>query len=834
MLIEITPQVNTHPSDSSESPSPLVIHRLKPVKRFTPTERAERLEELLSYIKSGFSVVVLRPGTKLPKIKGWCTDRIIDTETKLRRAFAKFYRCNWGIVTGPTLATGEGLLAYDIDVDEEKGKDGFISHRLIEKEYGEFPVTPCQRTPRGGRTYLFKTPPGVRCKGSQSEIAADIDIRAWHNQFAAAPSTNKAGKTYAWIHHPATTPLAEAPEWLLDLVKYPDTPVAVPLSPEELEEQRQTVREMFKYRPDLQNRYEKYAQAAFERVCEELAAAPLGTGHMAGLKASSAMGSIMAGCGFPPEYEVIATLQAIMDSRPGATEIGPLASKTIQDGIAYGKHRPRTPKDNDDALTESIKSGFRPYSSILEDESAEMDPEVEAVLAADHEHKLRDPEGYAKWEEEETERQREADQWDLLGNPYSETLAYSSYSFVQSPDAYIGTEAGVDLAEEEYQREEDRKQKLPEPPPGICRCKECFDTADRCEACREALSNRPNMCALHETEGHGRCYRGKTPLLISKKFVKAVAMTLPCGCAGCPDCGPGLEEDHRLHFVTMVSEMEKGNNILCLPDQSIHSTKTTPVEIQGRIAVSTVPSIYRQGFAEKLRRLMRQGKLWYFDGYAGHDQNTFFILMAPGFDPMKLKYKPKRKVGYSAFEFNQELIDYGEFFARVTRLAHEHGQSIRLAKSSFEMCDKPLGARNSHNRWNWCSDLRPAPRSEPSGRWRFFSLQMVADEMVSGFAENNGIFINGVDRKRFDRGHLKGRVPYIVKVLSFTPTDASGGPIRDTKWEEAPACCIEQLYRFLNALARKDVEIEPSMPSERSIVAPSEKGGLCYYNQSLF
>jgi hypothetical protein len=79
-------------------------------------------------------------------------------------------------------------------------------------------VTPRQTTPGGGEHHLFRWP-GFAVKNSAGTIAPGIDIRGSNGYVAVAPSTLDNGRGYRWTADPLTTPLAEAPDWLLEMCR---------------------------------------------------------------------------------------------------------------------------------------------------------------------------------------------------------------------------------------------------------------------------------------------------------------------------------------------------------------------------------------------------------------------------------------------------------------------------------------------------------------------------------------------------------------------------------------------------------------------------------------
>jgi len=118
---------------------------------------------------------------------------------------------NVGIATG----TVSKIIVIDIDV-----KTGGLETLAFWKQaHGELPKTPTVRTPTGGLHIYFKYPEGKEV-GSRTGVAPGVDSRGNGGQIVAPPSIHMIGGKYEWIE-PLTTPLAEIPEWLLDIILRP-------------------------------------------------------------------------------------------------------------------------------------------------------------------------------------------------------------------------------------------------------------------------------------------------------------------------------------------------------------------------------------------------------------------------------------------------------------------------------------------------------------------------------------------------------------------------------------------------------------------------------------
>lgn len=161
------------------------------------------------YLRRGWSVIPLLPGSKVPAIR-WeeYQQRCADAEA-LARWMRRWPLLNIGIVTGSV----SGLAV--LDLDREHG--GFDSLTELERLYGALPATVEAETGGGGRHLYFACPhPAPRNKAG---LAPGIDLRGEGGMVVAPPSLHPSGRRYRWRqgHQPAKLPLAVLPRWLLGL-----------------------------------------------------------------------------------------------------------------------------------------------------------------------------------------------------------------------------------------------------------------------------------------------------------------------------------------------------------------------------------------------------------------------------------------------------------------------------------------------------------------------------------------------------------------------------------------------------------------------------------------
>lgn len=178
------------------------------------------LAAALRYAELGYRVFPCVPGTKLPITKHGFHDAVTNA-AQIERWWAEHPTANIGIATA-------GILVIDID-----GKDnpwpGDPDHAADLAGAGAVALTP-----RGGRHYLFRRPPGKEWKCSASKLAPGVDVRTDGGYIVATPSVIEEG-SYRWgegldLDEPADR-LPDPPHWLvlaLDQVATGSTPQELP------------------------------------------------------------------------------------------------------------------------------------------------------------------------------------------------------------------------------------------------------------------------------------------------------------------------------------------------------------------------------------------------------------------------------------------------------------------------------------------------------------------------------------------------------------------------------------------------------------------------------
>lgn len=130
----------------------------------------------------------------------------------INRWWKKWPSANIAVATGK----GNGFIA--LDVDPRHGGEDSLS--FLVNKYGALPETIEAMTGGGGRHILFKNSGNVR---NLTNILPGLDIRGEGGYIVVAPSLHVCGKRYEWelSSRPLNLPLADIPEWLLEMIVEP-------------------------------------------------------------------------------------------------------------------------------------------------------------------------------------------------------------------------------------------------------------------------------------------------------------------------------------------------------------------------------------------------------------------------------------------------------------------------------------------------------------------------------------------------------------------------------------------------------------------------------------
>lgn len=289
----------------------------------------------LSYAASGIPVFPCRAADEVTDQYDYETGEVIVYKaktplisngfkgaTKKTRLIDILWERNPGAMIG--IPTGEQIGAWVLDVDVHKAEDGSIVNgyealEALEAKHGALPATATAKTAGGGEHRYFKHVPGVRNRG---KLGAGLDVRGSGGYVIAPGSATADGREYTWLDYDGAglPPLADAPDWLLELV-LPSAPKHAPSN--------------YSYHP---GENDAYVERAVQLELEETASVPMGAGRNNRLNQAAFSLGTFVGAGALAESEARALLQ---DVAKGWGRDWKQCCNTIENGLEAGIRNPR-------------------------------------------------------------------------------------------------------------------------------------------------------------------------------------------------------------------------------------------------------------------------------------------------------------------------------------------------------------------------------------------------------------------------------------------------------------------------------------------------------------
>lgn len=165
-------------------------------------------------VQLGWRVVPAAAGAKRPALADWPNVASNDPDVVGAWWGGQYAESNVCVVTG----RGSGFWA--LDIDERTG--GYAVLALLEAEHGPLPTTFTVSTPSGGQHRYFAYPPEEwgEVKTGSNVVGPGVDVRGLGGQ-VMAPGCLAGGGVYQVVTGD-TVDIAEAPSWLLALVRRSD------------------------------------------------------------------------------------------------------------------------------------------------------------------------------------------------------------------------------------------------------------------------------------------------------------------------------------------------------------------------------------------------------------------------------------------------------------------------------------------------------------------------------------------------------------------------------------------------------------------------------------
>lgn len=297
---------------------------------------------------------------------------------------AALIKDHWGkwpaAMIGVPTGTASGFWVLDIDAPKSQADgNGYASLRELETEHGILPSTRRQMTPSGGMHYFFRIPKDGRpIRNSAGKVGSKIDVRGDGGYIIIAPSANGSG-AYSFVEE---SPIADAPDWLLDMVSPPASIHSQTPPPQQKPPHKH------------EGRLPAYVQSAIDGELAKTATAPPGTRNDALNRCSFALGQWVGG-GYISEA---AAREMLLDAaqRSGVLRDDGEAQtlKTIDGGLAKGIQAPReAPKPEP---KKQRTAGGRKNSQGIEGCNANEEA-IAAAFVAEHKEHLRFCEELGMW-----------------------------------------------------------------------------------------------------------------------------------------------------------------------------------------------------------------------------------------------------------------------------------------------------------------------------------------------------------------------------------------------------------------------------------------------------
>lgn len=174
-------------------------------------EEINMMQEALKYAQMGFAVFPVCSRNKKPHTPNGCLDAKRDPGA-IKFWWNKWKDASIGIATG---SISNGLIVVDLDMDEQKGLDGYHALQEWERVNGTLPDSWRSITGRGGYHIFYKS---KEVFGNRTSVIEGVDVRGEGGYIIAPPSLHPNGNRYEWETAPEDVPLAEVDETVRKLI----------------------------------------------------------------------------------------------------------------------------------------------------------------------------------------------------------------------------------------------------------------------------------------------------------------------------------------------------------------------------------------------------------------------------------------------------------------------------------------------------------------------------------------------------------------------------------------------------------------------------------------
>lgn len=159
------------------------------------------------YLARGWSIIPVEPRGKRPLLAWSEYQKRRPTDVEVAEWLSRWPAANVGVVTG----TVSGI--FVLDIDNADGRTTAMGRGLSS--------TVASATGGGGWHLLYRHP-GFEVRNFARRLPG-LDLRGDGGFIVVPPSVHPSGRPYKWLdnHSPDDLPLANAPEWLVELIRQP-------------------------------------------------------------------------------------------------------------------------------------------------------------------------------------------------------------------------------------------------------------------------------------------------------------------------------------------------------------------------------------------------------------------------------------------------------------------------------------------------------------------------------------------------------------------------------------------------------------------------------------
>ena len=179
------------------------------------SEYPSMYDAAIEYAKKGFAVFPLKYRDKVPLTRNGCKDATTDA-AQIKAWWQKYPNANIGLATG---SVSQNVFVIDLDIDEDRGIDGYHSLEDWQREHGDFPETWTAITGRGGYHLYYRGNGKIK---NRAGIIDGVDIRGNGGYVIAPPSIHKNGRRYEWEYSPDEFELAKADNNVMYFLNHDD------------------------------------------------------------------------------------------------------------------------------------------------------------------------------------------------------------------------------------------------------------------------------------------------------------------------------------------------------------------------------------------------------------------------------------------------------------------------------------------------------------------------------------------------------------------------------------------------------------------------------------